>query len=606
MSANHKDCEQSEFIDAFLTEAREMLDEVEPLLIDLEKRSQESSNVDSEVINTIFRLFHSLKGAAGFLDLATVGKVSHEAETLLDLFRKGKADLSSEHIDLLNRTTDFIRTLLDSIEKQMNDTGFDGEAGELISVLKKEINSLKSGKHDQQPLLDTKPVQESKPALPSINEMGSPEDLHLEISPDIINQFQSEAEELLKIAEDALISHEKEPNNVEFISQAFRALHSLKGNAGFLGYSDIEQLSHQSETVLDLIRGQRGVSDNETLTLLLDVIDFIRGGVKDIGLGKQPDIPGTPGLVSLLNEAAAKYEIVEEAAQPETSEAPISTPQNKSNDNPGKIDHSINKSQSLSSKPNAISLDVGPMGETALLDGHGLQQESDIDRRSGEDRRIGGRRETDKATSANQTIRVDVEKLDMLMDLVGELVISEALVSQNPDLKGLNISLDRFEKSSAQLNKITRDLQDIAMSIRMISLLGTFRKMIRLTRDLSQKCAKKIDLKIIGEETEVDKTVIEQINDPLVHIIRNCIDHGLETPEERESMGKPPVGCVTLEAKYAGGEVWISITDDGKGLDREKILSKAREQGLISGDGLDLQDDDVWQIIFHQGTLIAA
>lgn len=602
--------EQSEFIQAFIDEGREMLDQVEPLLIELEKRSDESCAVDGEVLNTIFRLFHSLKGAAGFLDLGTVSKVTHEAETLLDLFRKGEASLNSRHVDLLNRTTDFIRQLLDSIETQLDDKGFEREADEIIADLKDLIFTIANKgrkvtqkgtpsvpNHRQRAGAGTNPgdqgaVAESNfPA--SANSESVPEEmLQLTISPEMKTQFVTESEELLEAAETALISLEKDPGSAENISQAFRAIHSIKGNAGFLGYGDLEQISHRAETVLDIVRSHEESQTSDIFSLMLQVIDFLRCGIRDLGQGKNPEIPGTLGLVSLLEDTVRKLQ--GKIAGTDNSPAAQSP------------------AQVSAAKPQNISPSLVPMAETetsnagdspAFEGSEDIQEErrTGADRRSGVDRRASDRRAADKNPAQRQSIRVDVEKLDILMDLVGELVIAEAMVAQNPDLQGLNKSLDRFEKSVMQLNKITRDLQDVATSIRMIPLSGTFRKMIRLVRDLAQKSSKKVELEILGEETEVDKTVIEQINDPLVHIIRNSIDHGLETPDEREKSGKPPIGHVSLEAKYVGGEVWIIVRDDGRGLNREKILSKARERGLISGDESELKDEEVWQFIFQPG-----
>ncbi len=196
-------------------------------------------------------------------------------------------------------------------------------------------------------------------------------------------------------------------------------------------------------------------------------------------------------------------------------------------------------------------------------------------------------------------ISVSVEKLDKLMNLVGEMVISEAMVTQNPDLKGL--VLDNFSKSARQLRKITNELQDMVMSIRMVPLGPTFFKMNRIVRDISKKLGKEINLEILGEETEVDKNIIEQIGDPLMHIVRNSADHGIETAETRISRGKDRAGTITLEAKNAGGEVLIIIKDDGKGLSRSGILKKAQENGLIGDEAVNMTDTEVFNLIFLPG-----
>jgi len=196
-------------------------------------------------------------------------------------------------------------------------------------------------------------------------------------------------------------------------------------------------------------------------------------------------------------------------------------------------------------------------------------------------------------------ISVNVHKLDLLMDLVGELVIAEAMVTQNPDLVGLE--LKNFNKSARQLKKISGELQDGVMAIRMVPLTGTFQKMNRIVRDMSQKLNKSVALHLVGEETEVDKNVIEHISDPLMHLIRNSIDHGIELPEEREKTGKSSTGNITLEAKNAGSEVVINILDDGRGLDRNRILKKARENQLIHKNEAELTDKEIYSFILAPG-----
>lgn len=203
-------------------------------------------------------------------------------------------------------------------------------------------------------------------------------------------------------------------------------------------------------------------------------------------------------------------------------------------------------------------------------------------------------------TSVKQTmISINVAKLDKLMDLVGELVISQAMVIHNPELEGLN--LNSFNKASSQLQKLTNELQDAVMSIRMVPLSATLQKMHRIVRDVGRKLSKDIRLEIIGEETEVDKNIIEHLSDPLIHLVRNAVDHGIEPAEERLKKGKPATGTITLEAKNEGGDVWIIVRDDGKGLDRNKILEKARQKDLIKKPEHELTDRDIYSMIFLPG-----
>lgn len=196
-------------------------------------------------------------------------------------------------------------------------------------------------------------------------------------------------------------------------------------------------------------------------------------------------------------------------------------------------------------------------------------------------------------------ISVSVSKLDMLMDMVGELVISEAMVIHNPELD--NLQLDGFLKASRQLHKIIGELQDIVMSIRMVPLSVTFQKMNRIVRDMSHKLEKEVKLEIIGEETEVDKNIIEHISDPLMHLIRNSLDHGIEHASERIVKGKPAEGKIILEAKNSGGDVWITVRDDGKGLNKEKILQKAIEKGITNKSEAELTEKEIYSFILLPG-----
>ena len=210
----------------------------------------------------------------------------------------------------------------------------------------------------------------------------------------------------------------------------------------------------------------------------------------------------------------------------------------------------------------------------------------------------------DKAKSDKATfISVNVNKMDMLMDLIGELVISESVVMQNPDLKVPGLDLTNFNKAASQMAKISTDLQNVIMSMRMVPLTNTFQKMNRIVFDVSRKLGKDIDFEMVGENTEVDKNIIEHISDPLMHLVRNAVDHGIETDEERKSTGKREKGKVTLAAKTEAGKVWISVTDNGKGLERDKILAKARKQGILEEGKPDsaYTDKEVYQFITLPG-----
>ncbi len=206
----------------------------------------------------------------------------------------------------------------------------------------------------------------------------------------------------------------------------------------------------------------------------------------------------------------------------------------------------------------------------------------------------------ESSSAINQSmISVNIAKLDKLMDLVSELVIAESMVTQNPDLK--EMELENFKKAAHQLHKITNELQDTVMSVRMVPLAGTFHKMQRIVRDMSKKLEKEVQLELIGEETEVDKNIIEHISDPLMHLVRNAVDHGLETISERKRNNKSEIGTITLEAKNAGSDVLILVKDDGKGLNKDKILSRARECDLLTKPESEMSEREIFNLIFLPG-----
>ncbi len=208
-------------------------------------------------------------------------------------------------------------------------------------------------------------------------------------------------------------------------------------------------------------------------------------------------------------------------------------------------------------------------------------------------------KKSEKATFIN----VDVAKMDQLMDLIGELVISESVVLQNPDLKVPGLNLDNFNKAAQQMSKISTDLQNVIMSMRMVPLTNTFQKMNRIVFDVSRKLGKEIEFEMVGDTTEVDKNIVEHISDPLMHLVRNSVDHGIEMPDERQAVGKTEKGRITLTAKTESGKVWITVEDNGKGLDRNKIMNKARNQGLLdySKPESAYTDKEVYQFITLPG-----
>jgi len=317
---------------------------------------------------------------------------------------------------------------------------------------------------------------------------------------------------------------------------------------------------------MDEMREGNIYPDGQIISLILKMMDIFRDGVEDISKGKSGEIKSALGLLQLIDD------LKEDSAGnfPDTEDI------EKDKENEGqKVESEKNEEIPKDSKSEKNKM---------------LQKNNQEQKTSG----------TINKSIKNKDIRVSLDKVDNLVDLVGELALAKMMVVQNPDLQKID-NLENFDRAVHQLNRIVSDLQYTSMSLRMVPIAATFKKMVRLVHDLSYKFNKKVKLETIGEETEIDKTVVDLIADPLVHLVRNAIDHGIEPVEERNAIGKPKTGKLIIEAKHEAGEVWIVIKDDGRGLDREKILEKAISSGLINTDGSNLTDEQVYKLIFEPG-----
>lgn len=559
------DNQNAEILIEFVTESRETLEKVEPLIIELEQ----GCGPESETLAVIFRCFHSFKGTASFLDLEFTSSLAHSAESLLDLYRRG-ATIEPSHVDLICRALDVFRAILDAIEREFTDTSQAAECTTLAAALDevvaglKAANTSKSSRQGGQKKSESHKDVEVGPdtttsATPAVLSLDPPHDIPPQASPemfpffqaandeqeltmnmpaDILAKFVSESEEQLARVEETLVGLERGVASDDDLAEAFRAMHSFKGNCGICGLPDMEALTHRTETLMGEFRDKSRTPDERSISLALEVLDVLRAALTTV--------PRGGGSISGLPTLLRRYDALD------TKEA-----------EPGGRNTPAPKAVADSDRPPAAKADnAGPGAKAA------------------------------------GSIRVDTEKLDALMNLVGELIIAETTVTKNPDLEGQ--TLENFQKAALNLNRLTRALQDIAMSVRMVPIAPTFRKMVRLVRDLSAKQKKLVELVSDGEETEVDKTVVEAIADPLVHLIRNSIDHGLEPPDERVQQGKSPNGKVVLDARHQGGEVWITVRDDGRGLNSERILNKAIERGIADASRR-YTEKEIFEFIFAAG-----
>ncbi len=377
---------------------------------------------------------------------------------------------------------------------------------------------------------------------------------------ELLAEFVTECGELVANAETALLVLESEPEDAEAINTVFRAFHTMKGTAGFLGIEHMAQLAHLAENLLTRIRDQEIRCTGGYADLALRSVDLIKACIASVqealntGTLRRPE--GLTSLMTVLTDPEA-HGVSGEVIRPESTEPVLEAV-----------------------TPDAADDDTEP-SPTVITPGLSAPQAA---RRS--------------LTVEDSSVRVRTERLDRLIETVGELVIAQSMVAQDPAVvSGANYELT---KKVTHAGKIVRELQELSMSMRMIPLRGTFQKMARLVRDLGRTCGKTVQLITSGEETEIDRNMVDVLADPLVHLVRNAVDHGLETPEERIAAHKPATGLIALNAYHAGENVVVEVTDDGKGLNRERIVARAVANGLIDSDK-GLSDSDVYELIFAPG-----
>ncbi|HEY8551710.1 MAG TPA: chemotaxis protein CheA [Vicinamibacterales bacterium] len=365
--------------------------------------------------------------------------------------------------------------------------------------------------------------------------------------PEMAAMFVAEALDHLGTIESTVLALEAAPDDKQLLDDVFRPFHTIKGNAGALGVTSVQELAHNVENLLDLARAGRHHMGEVECEIVLKAVDLLTTMISEL----PARIAGAPAT----DTRAASARLIAE------------------------IDATIN------GRPVTDALAVAAAAQTTVQGAGG-----DARRRRGE-------------SAGATSVKVDTGKLDSLIDMVGELVIAQTLIFEDARLQ--SIVDERLQRNLAQVRRITSDLQHHAMAMRLVPIKPTFQKMARLVRDLSKRSGKPVELVLQGEETELDRKVIEEINDPLMHMIRNSIDHGIESVERRIAAGKRPEGRLTLSASHEGGNIVITISDDGGGLDNDRILAKAIERGLVPPDAV-LSPAEIHQLIFKPGFSTAA
>jgi two-component system, chemotaxis family, sensor kinase CheA len=404
----------------------------------------------------------------------------------------------------------------------------------------------------------------------------------------LVQDFLVESEELLQRMDQDMVTLESTPNDADLLNRIFRALHTIKGTSGFLGYEPVVRLSHRAEDVLNRLRKGEIQLSRRMMDALLSSRDYLGQMLSDIRGGglKQYEIEL---LVEEL-EAVQKAETAPPLGDLLVADQIIS---------PGTVQAALREQMSAPQhkKFGEILVEKGAASPEEV--GNALVRQKDISQ-AAEGAQAG-------RADATQTMRVDVRKLDELINLVGELVLERnRLVQLSRDVSNGKISKENlhtaFSLSTARLSFLTEELQGAGLRTRMVPIDAVFRKFPRLVRDVAKSVQKEVELVVKGEDTEIDKTMVELLGDPLIHIVRNSLDHGLERPEVRVAAGKSANGTIRLEAEQEGDQIVISVIDDGAGIDPDRIARKAIEKGLVTAERLrTLTPREVLDFIFLPG-----
>jgi len=375
--------------------------------------------------------------------------------------------------------------------------------------------------------------------------------------PELVRDFVLESREHLASIESRMLAIEQNPADTEAIHSVFRAFHTIKGLAGFLEFGAIQAVAHEVETLLDLARSGKLTITRTVVDAVLQCADYLKQAVAAVHVSIAGGM--APPALATCDDTLAVIRQLAAAARGDAHSSPAAAPVAPPVCLPAQI------------------VPAAPLPEPAK-----------------------GPPEADTRAKAAETfsVRVDTGKLDYLMDMVGEMVIAQSLVRHNPSLAAIQDT--RLQGDLGQLARTTSEVQRTAMAMRMLPIGQLFQRTARLVRDLSRKAGKLVALETRGEDTELDKTIAEALADPLMHMVRNAIDHGIEPPEIRAAAGKDPTAHVWLAAYHQGGQIVVEVADDGRGLDREKIQAKARQSGLLQ-DGAQLSENDLFHLIFEPG-----
>jgi len=495
--------DMSQFHQVFFEECFEGLEAMESGLLSLDM-----GDIDSEVINTIFRAAHSIKGGSGTFGFTVVAEYTHIMETLLDEMRDGRRQVTKQAVDVLLGTVDCLREMLTSIQNE------------------EDVNMVSAAKHQAALEIELNGSVGNAPEAVKIDKVVP---IAAPLEPEEVPEIDEE--QGWKIAFCPYLNLLKTGNDPVRLFRELNGLGKFTANVNIQDVPPFDELDPEECNIsweLKLVTDAKEAAIREIFSWVEDDCALELAPLSKPKKVKKPKVTPSAPVVEVV---AATSEVVESVA-----------------------------------KKAAVIVESDPSKNTP---------------------------------KASSSIRVDTDKIDTLINMVGEVVITQSMLG----LIGENFTMDKvgqLKRGLAQLERHTRDLQQSVMNIRMLPISFVFSRFPRLVHDISTQLHKKITLKLVGENTEVDKAVVELINDPLVHLIRNSLDHGIEMPAERIAAGKPEMGTIELKAYHRGGHIVIEIVDDGRGMDKAKLLAKAIEKGLVD-EATIMSDKQILELIFMPG-----
>jgi two-component system chemotaxis sensor kinase CheA len=574
----------------FTFEMGQLMEQLEQNII------QSESGYSAAQINEIFRIVHTIKGSAAMMMYNSISTAAHSMEDLFYYLREESPQNVDYHklTDLVLAGMDFIKEELSKVE---NGVAVDGDGSSIIAQIKHFLGFIRgevSGQTGDEPEFFGDGASQKSPkykALVFFEEGSEMENIR---AYNLIQRLENYVSDIAYIPEDildesSLILIRKSGFTIKFSSDnPVEEIEKLIGQTVYLKSFTLVEADDtdeaQSRTIKIRIRfspesEMENIRAYALVMRLRENFEQVMCRPEDLMSDTSLDEVRGNGL-DLAITTVKSFDSIREVLESTPYIREVAIEEDKVNDSKPSDEPSDTEAApvELFSEPSK------PAANPPKTDDPAARKIEDSSARK---------------SSAPAVISVNVSKLDQLLNLMGELVISEAMVTQNPELE--HLELESFHKEARQLRKIIKDLQETVMNMRMVPLSTTFFKMHRIVRDMCRQLGKDVQLDVIGEETEVDKNIIEHISDPLMHIIRNSVDHGIEMPDARRSLGKDAKGTVILEAKNSGGDVLIIIKDDGAGLDRERILQKAKANGLLKKSESEYTDKEIQQFIFLPG-----